>query len=404
MAKVIYAGANGQAMKIKKLYAGANGQAMKAKKVYVGVNGVATLAWSGFTPKYAIPVLTGSKSALKGYAQVYSSETLDGTNYEISGNIAEVPCSYNMFTSTLTGFVSANGICALSVSELKNSDTNGVFYSTDCINWTFVPIVSGTGYLCYVNNEFLYIVGTTVYKSTDCIHWTNVGTISGLGNYANVKRIIYANDKGTMKYVCLVRYGSGGANKFFMGTSLVGTYTQYSPSSFNNALDIMEHPTDGSLWTMYTTTATSNPCYVENKTYYTSRYQLISNTYYSGGSGYGVVHGFMNDGTYMYALADIVVAKSTETKTGSMTMTELCRRASGGMRIDKRAYTDVVFEKEGNAYEPITKSSTPYYALRKFPYPYTTPTEIVFTSQAPTYGSGEKNLADRRATILLERS
>lgn len=62
MAKVIYAGANGVASKIKKLYAGANGVANAVKKVYVGVNGQATLAWSAEIPRTVFMVEAGSKN------------------------------------------------------------------------------------------------------------------------------------------------------------------------------------------------------------------------------------------------------------------------------------------------------------------------------------------------------
>ncbi len=64
MAKGMYVGVSGVALKAKKFYVGVGGVARKVKKIYVGVNGVARLAWSGaFLSKYtgAISPLSEAK-------------------------------------------------------------------------------------------------------------------------------------------------------------------------------------------------------------------------------------------------------------------------------------------------------------------------------------------------------
>lgn len=197
MAKVIYAGANGVATKIKKLYAGANGQANAVKKVYVGVNGQATLAWSAEIPRTVFMVEAGSKNV---------SVSTDGTSFTLSPNALNMT-----IPSVFTKSARFNGKTYL------YDGINGIVYSTSD-GYTFesktIGTVSpgGSGTIKNVNGHLLIFGynGGKIYYSNDGDTWTmtSANITHDTSTYANTVGIydIWLDHRNPSYWVYRVLY------------------------------------------------------------------------------------------------------------------------------------------------------------------------------------------------------
>lgn len=236
MAKVIYAGANGVASKIKKLYAGANGVANAVKKVYVGVNGQATLAWAAQSGNYAFAMIQqGSGHFSSATTGVYKSSDL------ASFTANQVSSSTGVSDATL---VYGNGKYVLG-SVKKGS----VFYSEDGVTWTEVQPTtayqfSGVTYsVFFFDNKFWATTsystqwgGAAVFQSSDGVTWTMVAVNLGSAGERYIEDLCYCDGK----YYMIMSDGElRYTSDWSVFTTLISVYsTKYCTAMFvhNNYL------------------------------------------------------------------------------------------------------------------------------------------------------------------------